>query len=57
MPCPRCDAPLVEIAVSPALVLRSCAKCEARWWVRDGSPAGLDDVLAAVGGPGAARTA
>jgi hypothetical protein len=56
MPCPRCNAPLVEIAVSADLLLRSCSNCEGRWWVRDGGPVQLGDVLAAVGGPVVART-
>jgi hypothetical protein len=48
MACPRCDAPLVEITVGRGLILRSCSRCDGRWWRRDGDTVGLDDVLSAV---------
>lgn len=49
--CPRCDAPLVEIRLAPgaaALALRSCSRCEARWWLRDGVLTDFSRVLTDV---------
>jgi hypothetical protein len=51
MSCPRCAAPLVEIRLAAAasnLVMRSCARCDGRWWSRDGEAADLADVLGSV---------
>ncbi len=49
--CPRCAAPLVEIrlaAAGSALIMRSCSRCDGRWWSRDGETADLQAVLGSV---------
>jgi Zn-finger nucleic acid-binding protein len=49
--CPRCSSPLVEIRLAAAasdLVMRSCARCDGRWWSRDGESADLQAVLGSV---------
>jgi hypothetical protein len=49
--CPRCDAPLVEIRLAPGgaeLALRSCSRCEGRWWLRDGKLTDFAGVLVDV---------
>jgi len=49
--CPRCAAPLVEIRLAAAasnLVMRSCSRCDGRWWSRDGESADLHEVLGSV---------
>jgi Zn-finger nucleic acid-binding protein len=49
--CPRCAAPLVEIRLAAAatdLVMRSCSRCDGRWWSRDGESADLSAVLGSV---------
>jgi Zn-finger nucleic acid-binding protein len=49
--CPRCDAPLVEIRLAPGgseLALRSCSRCDARWWLRDGELTDFGRVLSDV---------
>lgn len=53
MPCPRCRvAVLSELNVRVAAAtctLRACPQCEGRWWLANGVPVGLGDVLAAYG--------
>jgi hypothetical protein len=39
------------------LVLRSCSRCDSRWWLRGEQPAALDEVLGVVGAAGTARRA
>ena len=46
--CPCCDAPLVEINLGGELQLRSCSRCDQRWWSRGETPARLDQVLSTV---------
>ena len=51
MSCPRCSAPLVQIRLASDgsdLVMRSCSRCDGRWWSRDGETADLGDVLGRV---------
>ena len=50
-PCPVCTAPLVELQLGRQLVLRSCSRCDHRWWFRAEHPTDLDDVLGVVGAP------
>jgi hypothetical protein len=58
-PCQRCGAPTVEIALldSTQLLMRSCSRCDHRTWSKDGSPAAMADVLAAVATTGRRRSA
>jgi hypothetical protein len=46
--CPSCAAPLVEIRLGEELTLRSCSRCDSRWWLRGDSPADLEQVLTTV---------
>lgn len=59
--CPRCDAPLVVIAVPAtsggALELRSCSRCDARWWSQEGAQVGIDRVLGSLDTARRRRTA
>jgi hypothetical protein len=46
--CPRCTAPLVEIRLAPGdaeLALRSCSRCDGRWWLREGRLVDFSGVL------------
>jgi Zn-finger nucleic acid-binding protein len=47
-PCPICASPLVSIRLSDQLAMRSCSRCERRWWRRGGDDAPLTSVLADV---------
>ena len=50
--CPMCAKPLVEIRLaSAAATLRSCNRCDLRWWARDDEPAPLASVLDTLAGP------
>jgi hypothetical protein len=46
--CPSCLAPLVEIRLGDELTLRSCSRCDARFWTRGDAVLDLDGVLATV---------
>lgn len=46
--CPSCTAPLVEIRLGDDLTLRSCSRCDSRWWLRGDRPADLRQVLDVV---------
>ena len=46
--CPICAATLVEITLSGDLTMRSCSRCERRWWQQGDDAAGLSDVLSVV---------
>jgi hypothetical protein len=39
------------------LLMRSCSRCDHRTWLKDGQPAAMGDVLAAVGTSGRRRSA
>lgn len=57
--CPRCQSPLVEIRLAAgdaALLLRSCSRCESRWWLRDGEVTDFGRVLTDVSGRRAAAS-
>ena len=59
-PCQRCKAPTVEIrlhAGEDALLMRSCSRCDHRVWLREGTPAGIDEVLDSVATTGRRRSA
>lgn len=47
--CPACSGgQMVEISLTLAgrpIVMRSCSRCETRWWGADGRDARLDEVL------------
>ncbi|KAA0232954.1 MAG: hypothetical protein JJLCMIEE_03429 [Acidimicrobiales bacterium] len=46
--CPRCDAPLVEIAIlidGDEVKMRSCTVCDSRSWHRFDRPTDLGEVL------------
>jgi hypothetical protein len=45
----------VQLHVGDALVLRSCSRCDNRWWLRDDEPAELVDVLGVVAGSSGGR--
>lgn len=49
-PCPTCAAPLIEIRLGDELSLRSCSRCDHRWWRRAEVAAGIDEVLGVVAG-------
>ncbi len=52
--CPECWAPLVSIEIHVGAgkrTLCSCAQCDRRWWVRDGSFTDLDSVKADLAQP------
>ena len=45
-----CGKPLVEISLaSAAATLRSCNRCDLRWWDKDEAPAPLTSVLHSLG--------
>ena len=46
--CPSCAAPLVHLRVRDDLALRSCSRCDSRWWMQGDEPADLSTVLDAV---------
>jgi hypothetical protein len=46
--CPSCLAPLVEIRLGAELTLRSCSRCDSRFWSRNDEAIDLDGVLGAV---------
>jgi hypothetical protein len=46
--CPSCLAPLIEIRLGDELTLRSCSRCDTRFWSRQDEATDLDGVLAAV---------
>ena len=52
MKCPGCrNGGLVEIGMmleDVRVTMRSCSRCETRWWDRDGEAVGLRSVLAMV---------
>ena len=59
-PCERCKAPIVEIrlhAGEDQLLLRSCSRCDHRVWLREGSRAGIGEVLDSVATTGRRRSA
>ena len=46
--CPRCSAPLVEIALGRdgvPMMMRSCSACDSRWWDEGGAEVDLEHVL------------
>lgn len=49
MPCPSCRASkLVEITLNvgeDAVTMRSCSKCDRRWWVRNGELVPVSGIL------------
>jgi len=52
--CPECQAPLVTINIQVGAgerVLCSCAKCDRRWWIRDGVLTDLDSVIGDLSQP------
>lgn len=55
MICPICRiARLVSIAMTVndrRLTMHSCARCETRWWDRDGENVGLNSVLQTAAAP------
>lgn len=46
--CPSCLAPLVEIRLGAELTLRSCSRCDSRFWSRGAEATDLDGVLSVV---------
>lgn len=53
-PCPDCGAPLISIRIQVGAgerVLCSCAKCDRRWWVRDGEFTDLESVIGDLSQP------
>ena len=54
--CPSCTAPLVEIRLGEELTLRSCSRCDSRWWLRGDRPADLQQVLSTVSGSDGRRS-
>jgi Zn-finger nucleic acid-binding protein len=52
--CPNCTAPLVQISVGSELELRSCSRCDRRWWRRGDAPATIGAVLDVVAESGRA---
>jgi len=46
--CPSCLAPLVEIRLGDELTLRSCSRCDSRFWTRGDRSIDLDGVLTTV---------
>jgi Zn-finger nucleic acid-binding protein len=53
--CPICTAPLVHLELGGDLHLRSCSRCDTRWWLRGDEPADLEEVLDAVAETGRGR--
>jgi Zn-finger nucleic acid-binding protein len=53
--CPNCAAPLVHLQMGDDLLLRSCSRCDSRWWSRGDEPAELDEVLGVVAGSSGRR--
>ncbi len=56
--CPACGAPLVAITINVGAGERtmcSCARCDRRWWQRDGRLTDLDGVIDELGRPEAPR--
>ncbi len=52
--CPACTAPLVAITITVGAGERtmcSCARCDRRWWQRDGHLTTLDGVIDELGRP------
>ena len=49
MTCPRCTrSMLVEIALTMKyrkVTMRSCSRCDTRWWNSDGESLGLPNIL------------
>ncbi len=49
MKCPRCKTSrLMEIVTTVGdqeVTMRSCSRCDSRWWDRDGEPVALPEVL------------
>jgi len=59
VPCPACNAPLVTITINVGAgerTLCSCARCDRRWWSRDGQLTDLDGVIGDLGDPAPRRT-
>lgn len=58
MACPRCrNSQLVEINLTVGgeqVTMRSCSRCETRWWEHDGEPMSLEHVRA-LAAPGKER--
>jgi hypothetical protein len=46
--CPSCLAPLIEIRLGAELTLRSCSRCDSRFWSHGDQPAHLEQVLSEV---------
>jgi len=46
--CPSCLAPLIEIRLGEELTLRSCSRCDSRFWSRGEATIDLDGALATV---------
>jgi hypothetical protein len=46
--CPSCLAPLVEIRLGAELVMRSCSRCDSRFWSHGEAVADLGQVLSVV---------
>lgn len=54
MACPECAAPLVTISIQVGAgerILCSCARCDRRWWDREGHLTDLQGVIADLGNP------
>ena len=52
--CPACGAPLVTITIHVGAgdrTLCSCARCDKRWWQRDGELTDLQGVIGDLGTP------
>ena len=50
--CERCRTALVEIKLNVAdgrMTMRSCSRCDRRFWLVDGEPAELGGVLEQIG--------
>jgi uncharacterized Zn finger protein (UPF0148 family) len=48
-PCPGCGTPLVVVVMHAgerAVTMRSCTRCDRRWWTVDGEAADPTEVLA-----------
>jgi hypothetical protein len=43
----RCDRSSVEMTIqgSTSFTLRSCTRCQRRWWFIDGTPATIQEVI------------
>jgi Zn-finger nucleic acid-binding protein len=55
--CPSCSSPLVEIRLAGDVAMRSCSRCEQRWWRCGETDAPIGAVLDVVGAVSGRRRA